>query len=569
VSGTVTANPEPGQFDAGFTLTANLVVPGNGVAPTGTVQFSINGTAVGAPVTVTSSTATLTVAASTSYTPGSYSLTAAYSGDTNYGQTTLSGTHVVSMLPTTTTLVPTTPLNIYYGQTADGNYTVQVQNSNYPATGTITVYDNGLAVAGCTAIAYGATCPYGDPPEFLSAGTHALTVGYNGDAINAPSLSAPIVYTVLPDITTVLMFGTPKTSPVGQPVTFFVTMTGNFAAPTGTVTLTELFPPTALVTVLGTATLVPASGLTSTATFVTSSLPVGSDTIVAQYAATLDFQAATSNTTVEVITPLVVTATTLTSSVNPSTPGQSVTFTATVAPASSSLVPTGTVTFLDGGATIGTGTLNGAGMATFTTTALALGSHNIAASYPGDNNNAPSTSGVLVQVVAVNMPAAFTLAVTPTPIAVGVGLSGSLAVTVTPVGGFSQPVTLSCVNLPTEAGCTFGESAIPAGGGSTTLQLSTTAPHDCNASQPYFVGSNGAAYAAPVLAGLIALCLPGRRRWLRGILAMVAVGLAMQTTACGTCTDLATRPGTYTIMVTGTASGAQTQSQPVTLTVKL
>ena len=92
------------------------------------------------------------------------------------------------------------------------------------------------------------------------------------------------------------------------------------------------------------------------------------------------------------------TATSLSSSQNPSSFGQSVTFTAKVTGSS----PTGTVTLFDGGAQIGTATLaNGA--ATFTTSSLAVGSHSLTAKYGGDANNAVSTSSALTQTV--NVPA--------------------------------------------------------------------------------------------------------------------------------------------------------------------
>ena len=84
------------------------------------------------------------------------------------------------------------------------------------------------------------------------------------------------------------------------------------------------------------------------------------------------------------------------SSLNPSTVGQSVTFTATVASGFGS--PTGNVTFLDAGAAIGTGAIAG-GKANFTTTALAHGSHTITARYAGDAAFAPSTSAALTQTV--------------------------------------------------------------------------------------------------------------------------------------------------------------------------
>ena len=69
-----------------------------------------------------------------------------------------------------------------------------------------------------------------------------------------------------------------------------------------------------------------------------------------------------------------------------------VTFTATVA--SGGGTPTGTVSFLDGATTIGTGTLAG-GIATFTTSALTVGTHPITAVYGGSGNFVSSTSAVL------------------------------------------------------------------------------------------------------------------------------------------------------------------------------
>jgi len=70
----------------------------------------------------------------------------------------------------------------------------------------------------------------------------------------------------------------------------------------------------------------------------------------------------------------------LSSTSNPSSVGQAVTFTATVSPSSA----TGTVTFFDGSATLGSGTLNN-GTATLTTSGLSAGNHSIVATYNGDN----------------------------------------------------------------------------------------------------------------------------------------------------------------------------------------
>jgi parallel beta-helix repeat protein len=85
------------------------------------------------------------------------------------------------------------------------------------------------------------------------------------------------------------------------------------------------------------------------------------------------------------------TTTALVASANPADLGQSVTFTASVSPATA----TGTVTFVDGSNTLGTGTLDGSGVANFTTSTLSVGSHAITAVYGGDTDDAASTSSPL------------------------------------------------------------------------------------------------------------------------------------------------------------------------------
>src|SRR5262249_44200554 len=87
-------------------------------------------------------------------------------------------------------------------------------------------------------------------------------------------------------------------------------------------------------------------------------------------------------------------------SAKPSVLSQPVTFTATVTvnPPGSG-VPTGTVTFKDGAATLGTGTLDGTGHATFTTSALTVASHSITAVYGGDPSFSGSTSSAITQTV--------------------------------------------------------------------------------------------------------------------------------------------------------------------------
>jgi hypothetical protein len=126
---------------------------------------------------------------------------------------------------------------------------------------------------------------------------------------------------------------------------------------------------------------------------------------------------------------------------------------------------------------------------------------------------------------------------------------------VSPANGFNQAVQLGCTDLPYEAACTFAEGMIAPGGGSTTLQLSTIAPHACGSDMPYERAS--LPLAGPVLAGLLMLFVPKRRPALKSLLvAVIALYSMTAMMGCGNCTDLGTRPGTYIIKVTGMSTGA-------------
>ena len=103
--------------------------------------------------------------------------------------------------------------------------------------------------------------------------------------------------------------------------------------------------------------------------------------------------------TVLLNTSLAPTTTALTSSLNPSSFGQSVTFTATATSEGFKVTPTGTVTFFDGSTSLGTANLNTSAQATLSTSTLTVGTHNITATYNGDSNYASSTSSVVSQLV--------------------------------------------------------------------------------------------------------------------------------------------------------------------------
>ena len=157
------------------------------------------------------------------------------------------------------------------------------------------------------------------------------------------------------------------------------------------------------------------------------------------------------------------TTTTVTSDLNPSNIGDSVTFTATVT-TSGSNTPTGTVTFKDGNTQLGTGILGGpvgngvinSASATFTTSSLLAGTHAITAAYGGDTNNAASTSSPLNQTVN-EQDFAFSGTVSDPP-AADPGQTTTTSMTIQAVGSptFLDTVTYSCTSLlPTGATCSF------------------------------------------------------------------------------------------------------------------
>jgi hypothetical protein len=110
--------------------------------------------------------------------------------------------------------------------------------------------------------------------------------------------------------------------------------------------------------------------------------------------------AISSGSAVQVANIVASTTTALTSSVNPSVFGQSVTFTATVAPvAPGAGAATGSVEFFNGGTSLGIGTLSSGSATSAAITNFGVGTHSITAVYSGDSSFATSTSSVVSQVV--------------------------------------------------------------------------------------------------------------------------------------------------------------------------
>ena len=186
----------------------------------------------------------------------------------------------------------------------------------------------------------------------------------------------------------------------GQAVIFTATVTGIGPVPTGTVVFTWGSGYT-----IGSAKL-NSSGV---ATLTKSNLNADTYPLTAVYKGDANNLGSTS-TIVNQVVQQTTSAATLTSSPNPSTPGQTVTFTAQIT--SSTVIPTGPVTFAEGKTVLATVQLSG-GKAKFATSSLPSGSTTVSVSYLGNSNIRASTASV-TQSVSNGMPPVFTMPYTGT-----------------------------------------------------------------------------------------------------------------------------------------------------------
>ncbi|WP_188760090.1 Ig-like domain repeat protein [Edaphobacter acidisoli] len=350
-SSTLTSSLNPSTPGVSVTFTDALPT-----SVTGTVTFK-NGSTVLGTSTVTNGTATVT---SSTLPTGSDAITATYSGDTNNNGSTATLTQTVNKNTPTVTVATSGPST--YGTPVSITATV-----TSGATGTVT-FTSGSQNLGSGTISGGTVTI---STSVLPAGTDTITASYGGDANNnaATGTTTQVVSKVTTTSLTLTSSANPST--FGQSVTFAATVS---AGATGTVTFTSGS------TVIGTATI-----SSNRASVTTSTLPVGSDAISASYGGDSNFNSATASLTqtVNKATP----ALTLTSSTNPSTANQSVTFTATLPS-----TVTGTVTFKSGATVIGTSNVSN-GVAAVSTATLPVGSNSITATYNGDaNDNTASAS---------------------------------------------------------------------------------------------------------------------------------------------------------------------------------
>jgi hypothetical protein len=289
--------------------------------------------------------------------------------------------------PRTTTTVVTSKANpTSFGDSTTFSAVVTGAGGGPAPTGTVTFQD------GVRILAAGVPLVNGEADYTttdLTPGAHTITATYSGDDSDTGS-SGTVVQQVNRLSSSVALTQSGAPTQVGQPVTFTATVSGAGPTPTGTVTFRDG------PVVLADGVALDQGGV---ATFSTTALGGGSHAITAVYGGDRTHAFSTSPAVTVQISPTTATVT-VTTSGSPSGVGDPVTFTATVSGAGPT--PTGTVTFLDGTTPL----VADVGIcshvcpdASFTTTALAVGSHAITAVYSGDGNYTASTSAPLTQQV--------------------------------------------------------------------------------------------------------------------------------------------------------------------------
>lgn len=540
------------------TPTGSIVLTGGGFTSAATVLS-------GGSATISVPAAMLAIGADTlqaSYTPDTASV-AIYTSSLGSSPTPITvskGTPTVAVTPSSNSVTTTQSLSVAIAVTSG--------IGNPAPTGTVTLSGGGYssmatALGGGNA---GITIPAGK----LSVGSYSLTAMYNPDSTSAAiylggtgTSANPVAVGKATPIVTVMPTSTTITTAQSFTLTIAVSGGPSSPTPTGSVVLSGGGFTSAV------ATLIAGS---ATVTIPAETLALGMDSFSAAYtpdtAGASIYLGATGTSATPVTVSKVTPTISLASSQNPSGQAQSVTFTATVSTPAGT--PSGSVMFIDGTTTLGSSTLS-SGTATYTTTALAVGTHSVTAQYSGDANYASVTSSPVTQTVS-----AFSIGPAPGAPTAVTGVPGSTAaylLSVTPPG--SSSVTFYVTGFPSGYSWSFSPNTISAGAGPTDLQLTIYIPAQ-SASSPA-PAKPGSSSRLPIAFGLLLLPLFGLRKSARraGMLALAASVLAGTAMLSGcmhhfnsssNSNGSPTVPGSYNLTVTAIA-GSQSQFTNVTLIV--
>jgi sugar lactone lactonase YvrE len=355
-------------------------VTGWTTAPVGVISFTDGSTPLGSAMLNSNGAAYFTVPP---LAVGTHNITATFAGDANDFTSQYTFVQTINLAPTSTTLITSNAV-AQFATPITLTATVTGVSASTPS-GNVNFMDGAAVLATLPLNALGVATYVNST---LTAGTHTITVAYQGDADYAGSTSTQIITETIAQTPTAITLSTNTTSSIsGRPVLLTATVTAaGGSLPTGTVAFMNGN------ILLGTADL--NHGVASLSV---SRLNVGSDDVSAIYSGDSNDVTSRSQTiTIAVLqTP---TTTTVSSGQSPLPTLTPVVISAAVSNGGS-IPPTGLVTFSEDAISIGVGTLDATGIATISIPSLPAGSHTFTASYAGDTQDIPSASVPFVQVV--------------------------------------------------------------------------------------------------------------------------------------------------------------------------
>ncbi len=373
---TLISSLNPSTFGQSVTFTTT-VTPSGGGTPTGTVTF-VDGLNVLGVVSVSSGQAALSTS---SLGAGNHAIVASYSGDSTY-QASTSTTLILAVQMASTTTVVTSALNpAFINQTV--TYTATITSQYLGIVSGSVIFHSGAASLGTVTLVNGQASV---SASSSTSGSLSITASYIGDVNNTGSTSQALTEVVNKNPSSTTVAPSLNPSSFKQVVVFTATVTSG-GSPTGTITFQS-----------DTATLGTVALTGNTASLSTSALAAGVHLITAVYNGDATFIGSSSPALNQVVSKAL-TLESFQTLQNPSALGQAVTFKATV---TSVGVPTGTVTFMNGGTTLASFAL-GQGVVTFSTAKLPVGSNTITANYGGAANYSTSSAS-LTQVVKSTLP---------------------------------------------------------------------------------------------------------------------------------------------------------------------